>query len=709
MRDLSATLLAAQKAAFVDALYKIVLTKGEMTYTYEKDRILPSEHNEEMYSQLATIILDNHDGEFDDKDLKGYDAVISYGVITKAGEEYSSTPTLSVTDQQFDSDPNKLTCTLFLEGIPDLMARDEASESYVPTKDDIKTIRQLIREIAGDMGVSLLPCFSHCQRYDVIFDSGYDTLANTYKPKDSFRVYIGGSRLAALRRVIDFTGNVPRFKDGKIHILKPVTSGDIYDYEYNLETGHKFFSKAYKNTLVFPNRVVIQSRPDDDPQYSGEAQIDGYDSLPDNVKKTKYIQIRLEEDQADDIAEALISKAEMGSARGQAEVPLNVGAEVFDYVKVTDQRQGDTRTGNLGYIHRRFGKDKWTMTFGFGNWLEYLRYQAILNKLETYTDIGQNVFEDIYVKNLYAYLDDIRDGPDIYIRQRSLHLDATGVYIQDNVLYTIRLPGQAGRNLTKSDTPPSGPANGDFWIDTNYIPNMVKMWDGDSWDELTAEEVAEFNRGTIFRELKSVALTADGLVILDEVQVGTYGLVLATDIQAGSILLSRTVKDGLWYEESGVAIDATTGIGLYGGEGLMGLRTYPTLADYLAGTNVQCYVGTDGKLYAGGGAVKIDAIGVTFYGVADKLFFKTADGTEEYGALRGYEVLGIKHLVIRAGDDITYDGRVLIAADDMLLNLADNIRPYTNNQVNLGTSLQQWYGGYFASRLKIPVGTDMFD
>jgi hypothetical protein len=448
--------------------------------------------------------------------------------------------------------------------------------------------------------------------------------------------------------------------------------------------------------------VVVQSRPDDDPQYSGEAQIDGYDDLPDNVKKTKYIQIRLEEDQADDIAEAVIKKAEMGSARGQAEVPLNVGAEVFDYVKVTDQREGDTRTGNLGYIHRRFGKDKWTMTFGFGNWLEYLRYQAILNGLETYTDIGQNVFEDIYVKNLYAYLDDIQDGPDIYIRQRSLHLDATGVYITDNLVYTIRLPGEEQHNLTKSDTAPSSPSEGDFWIDTNYIPNKVMIRDGGSWRELTAEEVAAYNRATIFRELKSVALTADGLVILDQVQVGTYGLVLSTDIQAGSILLSRTVKDGLWYTESGVAIDATTGIGLYGGPGLMGLRTYPTLADYLAGTNVQCYVGTDGKIYAGGGKVMIDSGGITIEGESaawGKATFKYSGG--DIGFITAW------HSVIQP----SLYGLILASYPDKCIYLGPGdhqVLPFSAID-KLGSTTQPWYGGYYSDRLQIPVGTDMFD
>lgn len=689
MRTLTSTLLNAQKQSFIESRYKLVLTKGASTYTYEKDRILPSGHDEEPYSHRATIVLDNHDGALDDIDLKGFKGILSYGAVA-SGEEYSATAPVWVIDQQFDSAPNKLTCTLELQGAFNLMADDEASVSYIPDEDDTKTVKQLADAI---IGATLAP-FTLCKAFEVVWDTGYDALADTYKPKDGFRIYTGGNRLAALRRVLDYTSNVARWEDdGKVHILKPVTSGTSYDYEYSLERGdHKFFSKAYKNTLVIPNKIYVQSYEDDDPYYSGSAQIADYASLPDEVKKIRYIQMKLESnDQAEDIAEALIAKAEMWSKRGAAEVPLNCGAEVFDYVKVTDSRQGDTRTGNLGYVHRRFGKDKWTMTFGFGNWLDQLKYNQILKDLETYTDIG-NYFHRLKVDSLYAYLDDIKDGPDLYIRQRSLHLDATGVYVTDLTLYAIRLPGEQEHNLWKGETALANPETGDFWIDTNYEPNVVKIWDGDSWENATTAQLEEFNRGTILRRLKSSALTADGLVVLDETQEGTYGLTKATQIQAGFILLSKTVKDGKWYQESGVAIDATVGIGLYGGPGLMGLRTYPTLADYLAGTNVQCYVGTDGAIYAGGGAIKLDSLYLTIVGSA--LRFKDSEDTVRGGM---YAHTDGFYIVSTGGVDIKLDSSTNI------------IRPASDNTDSLGSVSFQFKGGYFKSRLKIPVGTDMYD
>jgi len=696
MRTLSDTLKKEQQKAALNSLYKIVLTKGESSYTYEKDRILPSEHDEAIYSHKAKIVLRNHDHEFDDKNLKGYDAIIYYGF---AGE-YSDTAPLSVIDQQFDSDPNNLNCALFLEGIPNSMAEDEASASYLPEDDNEDTVKTLVNAIAG---ATLAP-FTHCHAYEVVWDDGYDQLADSYKPKDGFRIYEGSSRLAALRKVLDYTANVPRFKaDGKIHIMKPVTTGSDYDSEYSLQEGsHKFFSKAYRETLVFPNRFVVKSLPDDDPQYQGEAKIDGYDSLPEKVKKTRFVRVKLESnDQGDSIAEALLSKAELGSARGQAEIRINVGAEVFDYVKVTDSRQGDTRTGNLGYIHRRFGgKDKWMMTFGFGNWFDAIRYQKMLKELETYTDAGQ-YFSRLMVGDLYAEhiladnmdfvwidpdntidlskigdnLDNLPDG-EVYARVKTLHLDAGQIKLDENVLYSPGYnPTEKESAIPKQDTAPENPSVGDLWCDTSSTPNVIKRWTGSVWLVTAAQDLDDLPDGSLYQRVKSVALTASGLVVLDNVVTGTYGLVKSTDIYAGHIKLSTCYGDlddiddgstysklrttdiesghiklseytqvsGEWYDHAGVEIDANYGINIYGQNNALTTRATKTGA-------IQCYVGSDGAIYAGGGDVKLDNSGITIIGTGH-LTFKYGSYIQGtiYGGLGALNIDGYDDVKIMAG------------------------------------------------------------
>jgi len=736
MRELSSKLKKAQQAAALNPLYKIVLTKGASTYTYDRTRVLPSKHDEELYSHSAEIVLYNDDGEFNDKNLKGYDAVISYGFA----EEYSATAPISIIDQQFDSDPNKLTCTLFLEGIPNLMAEDEASETYAPEDTDTTTVKTLVNAIAG---ATLAP-FTHCKAFEVVWDEGYDSLADSYKPKDGLRIYERSSRLSALRKVLDYTANVPRFEaDGNIHIMKPITTGTDYDAEYSLERGsHVFFSKAYRETLVFPNRFVVKSLPDDDPQYQGEAKIDGYDSLPDKVKKTRFVRVKLESsDEGDKIAAALLSKAELGSARGQAEIRINVGSEIFDYVKVTDSRQGDTRTGNLGYIHRRFGGDKWIMTFGFGNWFNVIRYQKMLKDLETYTDAG-NYFARLMVGDLHAEhiladnmdfvwidpdntidlsqigdtIDNLPDG-EVYARVKTLHLDAGQIKLDENVLYSSGYdPTEKEGAIPKQDTAPSNPSVDDLWIDTSGTMNILKRWDGSQWLVSTPEDLDDLPDGTTYQRVKSAALTAAGLVLLDQVVVGTYGLVKSTDISAGHIKLdtvvegtyglvkstditsghiklstcsgdlddidngstysklratdidsghlklsSYTVVSGEWYDHAGVEIDANYGININGSNNALTTRATKTGA-------IQCYVGSDGSIRAGGGDVILNSDGIELIG--ENLYFTY--GSTKRGVVWAPSASTFRISTMGTGTDLAlhaYQGVYLSATyGDIVLN-----------------------------------------
>ena len=219
MRTLSDSLKQAQQATSMTPLIKITLSHtGDDDVVIECDRLRKLTRIEEPYRINAKEAeFDNSDGYFTEKNLQGWKAVISWGLLTKVGEKYSATSPLRVTWQQLNSSPGRLSCLLTMLGIPDLMDEDEASEDYIPDETDNKTIKTLINEIAG----ATLACFNHCQKYDVVWEDGYDTLADTYKPKDSFRIYIGGSRLAAIKRLMEYTGNVPRY-DAAIPIVNGI-------------------------------------------------------------------------------------------------------------------------------------------------------------------------------------------------------------------------------------------------------------------------------------------------------------------------------------------------------------------------------------------------------------------------------------------------------------------------------------------------------
>jgi len=774
---IDADLTAAQELKSLRPAIKIVLTHGDTTYTIEEDRIKSLVHVEEPWRVNAKgVELNNADGYFTDLDLKGYKAVISYGLITKSGALYSDTSPMWVTWQQFESAPGVLDCQLNLLGTPDLMDEDEASESYMPSvnrqysnisqQSTQETDYTLIKEIEltealayarvsfqlktsnalgtayarvykngvavgtirsnattdyetfledfttwveGDLiqiyarisdasytayvksmeissvdeGIYLtikdlltaiagatLACFSHCTAFTIEWDNDEDDdPLLLYQPQDSFRAYVGGSRLAAFKKALDCCGCVCRFeKDSKIHILIPESAN--FDYEYSLESGHAFFSKAFRQTLVIPNYIVVQSQKDDDPQYSGFDSDDSYALIP----VRKYIQLRLQSnDEAGDIATAVLGRYQLNAVMGAADVPMNCGAELYDYIKVTDAREGETRTGNIGYIKRTYNAAKgiYSMRFGFGAppIVEHTKelYQALKREMGSVSFERLSV-KDAYIENLLVNqidavwldpesgnvdfslmgdnLDNLPDG-ETYVKYRSLHLDASGLDILEDTLYYLRLPGSATAELWKGDSAPTSPVEGTLWIDTSGETDVVKRYDGEDFQELPAATIAELNQGILVRETRHASLTAAGLVLveelyggladmsgdlddiangtnfhrvataslnayglvlLDQVVEGTYGLLRTTDLSAGHLLLSAyTQVSGEWYDHGGVEIDASTGINIYGSNYALTTRATKT------GT-IQCFVGSDGKLYAGAGAVYLDGSGLTIKG-----------------------------------------------------------------------------------------------
>ncbi len=226
---------------------------------YTRDRILSADETAEPYGHTAELLLDNADGELTGSDLRGYDAVIGWGAITSVGEEYLDSPPLTVVRQELLSERGVLTCRLLCQGVPDGLAEDRASESYVPTASDTTTVQLLINAVLSGS----LPCYAHCAPVACQWDDA-DALAATYRPRDGFRIYTNGSRLAAVRRLLDFTGCAMRVEaDGKLHFRQPVTTGETYDHEFSLASGsHAFLQKAGRRALVVPNRIVVRTPED---------------------------------------------------------------------------------------------------------------------------------------------------------------------------------------------------------------------------------------------------------------------------------------------------------------------------------------------------------------------------------------------------------------------------------------------------------------
>ncbi len=245
---------------------------------------------------------------------------------------------------------------------------DAAAGADVSWEDAAQDCAYKYKYTAGAAVTNGVDCFEHCTAYQVVFDSE-DSLIDTYLPAQGFQIREGTSRFDAVETLLGFTGCVGTWKtDGKYHIFVPTVTGTTYGYEYalNVAATHQMLAKSVRNALVTPNKVTVKSYDSDTDQYAGSAtDATSYALLPIEVTIRTYLASTA---QGNSIAAAMIARLQMASQRGSATVPINLGAELHDYVKVTDSRANDSRTGNVGSIRWSYKAGKeYNMFFSFGS------------------------------------------------------------------------------------------------------------------------------------------------------------------------------------------------------------------------------------------------------------------------------------------------------------------------------------------------------
>jgi len=682
MRTLSGTLLAKQKEREkIVPCRKVTLTRaGYTSYTYyATDRLLEIvEHIEEPWSQQATFILSNHDKGLNGIDLTGYKAVLSYGYHTASGDEYSDAPPLWIIPQEYASVPGALQCSFKAIGIMDLLGYDEASALYRPNfteADDAPTdpatgdywrdtnetptpqwrkwngtawvvenpptIKGLIDAILGATHASYTTP-AQCKAWTVTYDST-DSLINTFMPMQKFRIYVKTTRLQCLKNLLALCGCEARAGgDGTIHIFVPTVSGMSYNYTYKLGTDvgdHNWRSKTHSNRLILPNRVYVMTYPDAYVSYAGEAYVTGYAGLPDEVKKTMFVQVPLSSNaEGASLAAAILAKLQLNTQMGSAVIPIdNVGAEVLDYVKIEDSREGVNAIGNIGRLVRRWkpGRDLKNPAVGT---LEFtLGWDVATDVLDFLMGVNDQIasYENLYVKNFVAdqinlvTMDTIGDGT-TWGKLLKTHIDAGGVKV--SALTTFA----SGYNpITKFD-----PALHTL----DNIPN-----------------------GVISHKVSSAALTATGLVVLDEVYVNddTGGLPLG-DFTAAAVSVSALgITGGIFAGTITSITDAGSGqvnITCYGHGMVTGdyaliveadsyngrypitkvdANNFKITATYVGvetsgyAMHVQAFMASaDGKFYCGAGAVTLDEDGITIEG--ENFYLKDQNGATR-GWIRGFD------------------------------------------------------------------------
>jgi len=156
---------------------------------------------------------------------------------------------------------------------------------------------------------------------------------------------------------------------------------------------------------------------------------------------------------------------------------------------------------------------------------------------------------------------------------------------------------------------------------TGLVPSSYPGY----WTLLGPATVDALTNGSSYGKVSLVSMNASGTVVATGIAMGSYGWVNSTNIFGGQIVLNASITaNGQWYNSSGVLIDSTTGITIYGVN--MAFRTM----NFLGGT-VQCYMDSSGRICAGGtpAAVTLDSSGISIYG--QKLFL--FDGAVQKGVV----------------------------------------------------------------------------
>ncbi len=432
MRTQDAAFLVAQRADSIAALYKVQLAGtpvggSPFDQTYEQDRIISIRHIESPYNQEAEIILNNSDKVFGTADYKGFKVIISYGMTTTTGDQYSASAPMWITEPGivYISAPGVLLLKINCVGIPNLMGHDRASQLYEQDEDDTNTVKDLLTAIVG---ATLAP-YTHCVAYTATFDSE-DSLLDSYIPAERFVIPdLTYNRLSDIKLLMEFTRCVMRAEaDGAVHFFVPDTDGlpweastayavndyvrpttgstlnetfqcttagtsdsseptwptgegntvadntvvwtardHDYTYDFNEPGEHNIYAKAIQKRLLIPNLVVASSHPDDDDSFTGSAEDTEHSDIA-NMEFREFLFVTATSDaECVSIAKARLDKHKLRNQTGSGTAPLNCGQEVHDYIKMVDDRQSESSLGNIYTIERLVGGGQWSINLTMGD------------------------------------------------------------------------------------------------------------------------------------------------------------------------------------------------------------------------------------------------------------------------------------------------------------------------------------------------------
>lgn len=397
-----------------------------------------------------------------------------------------------------------------------------------------------------------------------------------------------------------------------------------YDYEYNdAASNHNFFEKSTRQRLVIPTKWIVEEYSDYGSGYSGSAADSASETaLGRSLPSHKYVRAASNAE-CTAIATALLQHDQVAAEKGHGEVPMNCGQEVMDYINITDSIASDSRAGNVGYLKRQYrAGQQFSMEIRFGRPAQQLPW------------LGGEAEARPFPQDFYA----LRD-----------YVDET------NKMLAMRI-------LSLFFEAPHAPVGGPWQFDEARLPVTI-----DIDFSATDNDDVSWGAGTItFADRSTLSINSGSLNLANANEYYLYAVLgnstlqntqtfgdaiggekfliaflkkapatnqkaLIVPAQGGKsptfnqdVIGANTITASEIYVGSLSAISADMGL-LTAGEIRVGKGTFGTdftgwrlwvessvgrMAGYKADT-LQWYSDTDGKLNAGGGAVILDANGIS--------------------------------------------------------------------------------------------------
>jgi len=660
MRDLGSgegSLLEAQQADFTEPYIKIDIgPSGDPDYSFSSlsDEIISVEHIERPFGGTATIVLNNYDKSLKDIDFRGRRVEINYWFEGVGGDAGTAPPLWVFSDRELSSEGQnqvELICidvwnilsllnvgvggtklagtitgslsisdtltgetsgatgTVILVGA-DYVHVGDVSGKFVDGEKAEKNVSNYITiDSQGIVGSSSGPAYNWDVRtltveniLDQIFNSisvdvdidETDGIVDTYKP--TLSTTMGQTSFLNLAQdLLRMTKCGFRIEnDEDLHLFEvDETPGDeVYTYD----SAHAFYVDIRDLSLILPNRVICV---DGEGGHKGSAEDAAAIAQFRDIAVTKFISAEnLESDsEANDRAAAELSRSQWNSAAGQIIAPMNVGQELFDYIKIIDSRNDITYYGWVGGIIREWESGVYRITLELGNLTgsEGIPGGKDMPAPNIVPPVipGVGYYSWVIPKAIQGYHHDIHFVAD---DQDTVSWEAGTIKFYDGSSQKI---SAGSYNIPDSDV----------WYLYFEVGNTAIQKTKDYLSKVTLETgllclVQKGSDASTYATVipsygKEPLITADVIHLsglLDKLPDGTYGKVLSTCISAGRIVLSEvsgdlddigegstygkvrrtdlsgghielnsyTKVDGEWYNESGVVIDADSGIQMYG-------------------------------------------------------------------------------------------------------------------------------------------------